>query len=125
MGAEGENDAVMSAMRNALSGVAGHGFGNVEVATLREDWPQQRVQEEARIRGFVESESAAGRRVLVIPYRLNGFGPYATVLEGTSYAAGEAFVPHASITDWIAETAAHVACAQGWSQPFGSCAADR
>ena len=54
------------------------------------------------IRRFVSSESEEGRTVIVIPFRLSGFGPYAQVLEGLPYRAdGRGLIPHPAITDWI------------------------
>lgn len=118
MGAEHENEAVLEAMRDAADRMAPRGFARIGVATLREDWPEQREREEASIRTFVERESALGRRVLVIPYRLHGFGPYASVLEGESYEPGDALVPHPGVTEWIARTATRVSLSQGWGDPF-------
>jgi hypothetical protein len=118
MATDEENAAVIAAMRAAADVIAGRGFARTDVATLREDWPEQRVDEEARIRAFVRDETVAGRRVLVLPYRLHGFGPYADVLAGESYAAGEALIPHAAVTDWIRGRAAEIARAEGWGDPF-------
>ena len=88
----------------------------VEVATLREDREEARVAAEAAIRSFVESQTAQGRRVLVLPYRLSGFGPYAAVLEGLDYVAGDGLLPHDAISRWIEQTAAGVACENAWAK---------
>lgn len=78
------------------------GFHSIEVATLREDWPEKREVAQAAVREFVSSNSAAGRRVLIIPYRVYGFGPYAQALEGLDYVADEkGLVPHPAVADWI------------------------
>ena len=114
MGDEGENDRVLDSMRLAAGRIAEVGFREVEVAALREDWEEARVTAEAAIRSFVESRAAAGRRVLVLPYRLSGFGPYAKVLEGLDYAAGDGLLPHGAISRWIERSAAGVACESGW-----------
>lgn len=116
MGDDGENDRVLENMRLAAGRIAETGFAEVEVAALREDWEDVRVAAEAAIRSFVESRAAAGRRVLVLPYRLSGFGPYAKVLEGLDYAAGDGLLPHDAISRWIERTAARVACESGWRQ---------
>ena len=77
-------------------------FTTVEVHTLREDWPDKRVVAEERIRTFVEKHTHSGTHVLVIPFRLFGFGPYAEVLEGMTYeASGEGLLPSPHVTDWI------------------------
>ena len=119
MGDEGENDRVLDNMRIAADRIAAEGFAEVEVATLREDWEEARAAAEAAIRSFVESRTAEGRRVLVLPYRLSGFGPYAKVLEGLDYEAGDGLLPHTAISRWIERTAAGVACESGWGQ--GDC----
>lgn len=78
-------------------------FHAVRVETLREDWPDKRVEAERRIRGFVEQSAREGRRVVVIPFRVQGFGPYAKVLDGLEYVAdGRGLIPHPSVTQWIA-----------------------
>jgi sirohydrochlorin cobaltochelatase len=81
-------------------------FRSVRIATLREDWPEKRAPAEAEIRGFLEASSAAGRTTIVVPYRVHGFGPYASVLEGLDYVAdGQGLLPHTDITAWIARQA--------------------
>ena len=81
-------------------------FRHVQVETLREDWQAERAQAEERIRSYVEENSSPGNRVLVIPFRVFGFGPYATVLEGLEYVSdGRALLPHPLIADWIREQA--------------------
>jgi hypothetical protein len=90
-------DARAEVVRKALP------FRSVRVETLREDWPEKREQAERRIRAFVEESSAQGGRVLVIPFRVQGFGPYAKVLDGLEYSSdGQGLIPHPSITRWIA-----------------------
>ena len=116
MGDEGENNRVLDNMRTAAERIAAEGFREVEVATLREDWEEARVAAEAGIRSFVASRTGKGRRVLVLPYRLSGFGPYAKVLEGLDYVAGDGLLPHDAISRWIESTAAGVACDSGWHQ---------
>lgn len=77
-------------------------FRSVKVETLREDWPEKRAQAEQRIRAFVTQSSRDGR-ALIIPFRVQGFGPYAKVLEGLDYVSdGQGLIPHPSITQWIA-----------------------
>ena len=77
-------------------------FRRVHVETLREDWPEKRVDAEKRIRDFVQRASSEGGKAIVIPFRVQGFGPYAKVLEGLDYAAdGTGLIPHAEVTKWI------------------------
>ena len=74
-------DARAEAVRQALP------FRRVQVETLREDWPEKRKEAEARVRVFVTRAAADGGKAIVIPFRIQGFGPYARVLEGLDYVA--------------------------------------
>ncbi len=81
-------------------------FVDIQCETLREDWPGRRAQAEQRIREYVQAHNDAGNRVIVIPFRVAGFGPYAKVLEGLDYVAdGQGFSPHPNMTAWIDQTA--------------------
>ncbi|KGM57044.1 hypothetical protein N799_12680 [Lysobacter arseniciresistens ZS79] len=83
-------------MRRALP------FRRVKVETLREDWPEEREAAEARIRGFVARAAQEDGRAIVIPFRVQGFGPYGRVLEGLDYAANErGLVPNAQVREWV------------------------
>lgn len=89
-------DARADAVRAALP------FRRVQVATLREDWPDKRAEAEARIRAFVEAAKRDGGRAIVIPFRVQGFGPYAEVLQGLDYASdGQGLVPDTQVARWI------------------------
>jgi sirohydrochlorin cobaltochelatase len=88
-------------------------FHRVQVATLREDWPEKRTAAERAVREFVESSRGAGRRALVIPFRVEGFGPYADVLEGLDYSANElGLLPHSNVTTWIRRQALELRSAE-------------
>lgn len=81
-------------------------FREVRCETLREDWPDKRAEAEQRIRSFVEEHGRDGR-VIVVPFRVSGFGPYRKVLEGLEYVADEqGFCPHPNMTRWLEQTAA-------------------
>ncbi len=114
MGDEAENQAVLDDLERIASTIRLDGYARVRSETLREDWPEERAVAEERIRSFVEAEVGAGRRVLVVPARLSGFGPYADVLQGLPYAHSEGFLPHPSLSDWILRTGAELACTRGW-----------
>lgn len=101
-GDESANGRILEGMEAAAAGVRAEGFGEVRVETLREDWPEKREAAERRIRAWVADRCADGYRVLVVPFRLSGFGPYAAVLEGLEYEAdGLGLLPHPAITEWI------------------------
>jgi hypothetical protein len=106
-GDEAENERWLANMRlrvQRLHAIAP--FRHVQVETLREDWPERRAEAERRIRQYVEAASVNGGRVLVVPFRIAGFGPYADVLEGLEYVAdGRGFCPHPNMTRWIEITA--------------------
>jgi len=121
MGAEDENDRVIEAMRWAADAIRPMGFAEVEVATLREDWHEQRSVAEAEIRQFVSDQAALDRRVIVVPVRLAGFGPYADVLAGLPFVPGEGLLPHDAVAEWVSRTATDVACSAGWGPALGPC----
>ena len=100
MGDDAEDQRVLDHMVVATETLRREGFAGVQAATLREDWPEPRAHAEEAIRSFVDTESAAGRDVLVVPARLFGFGPYADVLADRSYRAGDGLLPHPAIAGW-------------------------
>jgi hypothetical protein len=54
------------------------------------------------VRGFVTAASRDGGRVIVIPYRVAGFGPYAKVLEGLTYVSdGKGLLPSEEAEHWV------------------------
>jgi hypothetical protein len=89
-------DRRAEAVRQALP------FRAVRVETLREDWPEKRAASEARIRAFVTEASRNGGRVIVLPYRVAGFGPYAEVLKGLAYMSdGKGLMPSDEAGQWV------------------------
>ncbi len=77
-------------------------FRRVQVETLREDWPEKRAEAERRVRTFVQRASDEGGTAIVIPFRVQGFGPYSRVLEGLRYVSdGTGLLPHPEVTHWI------------------------
>lgn len=77
-------------------------FRSVAVNSLREDWKDKRAKSEEEIRRYVEMHSKDGGRVLVIPFRLYGFGPYAEVLKGLTYTSTDkGLLPSSRVTEWI------------------------
>jgi sirohydrochlorin cobaltochelatase len=107
-GDDAEDARWIGEMKERLAPLGSIGaFRRVEVATLREDWPDKRPAAEARIRAIVDEGNTAGGRVIVVPFRVAGFGPYGEVLEGKTYVSdGLGFLPHPNVTRWIDETAA-------------------
>lgn len=77
-------------------------FRRVQVMTLREDWPDKRPEAERNVRSFLERAKAEGGTAIVVPFRLQGFGPYAEVLQGLEYVSdGHGLLPHPNVTQWI------------------------
>lgn len=105
-GDDAENERWIARMKERLEPLRARAhFRRIEVATLREDWPEKRAAAERRIRSIVE-EGSAGGRVIVVPFRIAGFGPYREVLKGLTYVSdGAGFLPHANVTRWIEQTA--------------------
>ncbi|PHS16351.1 MAG: hypothetical protein COA86_11980 [Kangiella sp.] len=77
-------------------------FNLVKIETLREDWSGKRPAAEKRIRRFVQDAINNNRTAIVIPYRVQGFGPYAKVLKDLDYKSNETgLVPHENVTQWL------------------------
>ncbi|MDH7945068.1 hypothetical protein QGM61_14680 [Pseudohongiella sp. SYSU M77423] len=102
-GDDAENERWLANISNRAELLAREGgFSDVKVATLREDWPEKREAAQQEVREYVHMGNEAGHRVLVIPYRVHGFGPYAEALEGLDYVADETgLVPHPAVAQWI------------------------
>jgi sirohydrochlorin ferrochelatase len=101
-GDDAENERWLAHIRERAGELEAVGFHSVRVETLREDWPEKRAGAERRIRASVEASAAEGRPVIVLPFRLSGFGPYAEVLEGHDYRADrQGLLPHPNVTRWI------------------------
>jgi hypothetical protein len=120
MGDDSTNDMLVSDIDRLADQVRALGpFRAVRVETLREDWDEKRPDAERRIRGFVEAGSRDGGRVIVVPFRVSGFGPYHDVLEGLDYVAdGVGLLPHPEVSAWLEEQAAGSFRRAGWSDPF-------
>jgi hypothetical protein len=99
----GENERWLRKLDERAAAVrARAAFRRVEVATLREDWPDKREAAERHVRAIVERAAADGGRAIVIPFRVHGFGPYADVLAGLDYVADEqGLIPHSEVGRWI------------------------
>jgi hypothetical protein len=77
-------------------------FRRVSVETLREDWPDKRVTAEQRIRAFVARANQEHGTAIVLPFRVQGFGPYAEVLQSLAYKSdGTGLLPDPKVTEWI------------------------
>jgi len=115
VGDEAENDKLLKSMGRVAEHVTDGGYADVHVATLREDWESKRILAEQNIRSYVSTQNESGRRVLVLPMRLSGFGPYAGVLDGLKYSAGPGLLPHKHIADWVIKTADNISRSAGWN----------
>ena len=99
--AENERWIAQIAARAASIKKAGP-FRRVEVQSLREDWPSKREAAEAGVREFVKRAASENGTAIVVPFRVQGFGPYAGVLEGLDYVSdGAGLLPHPNVTRWI------------------------
>ncbi len=77
-------------------------FSDVRVFTLREDWEEKREGAEEAIRDYIGNADASGLTSIVVPFRVQGFGPYGDVLDGLTYTADRlGLTPHANVALWI------------------------
>jgi len=123
MGDEGENQRVLDNMAPSIELMRSAGYRDAWATTLREDWPEAREKAEAEIRTWVQERTARGDRVIVVPFRLFGFGGYAQVLDGLSYVPADGLLPHELVTEWIEESAAGLFCSEGITTALGGCRA--
>ncbi|WP_419941461.1 sirohydrochlorin chelatase [Candidatus Palauibacter sp.] len=121
MSLEAENQDLLEAMNEGARTLRSAGYAEVRVAALREDWAGPRAQAEREIRAAVTAMAEQGRSVVVIPYRVSGFGPYAEVLDGLEYVATEGFLSHDLVTQWIADRATAAFCSAGLTSPLATC----
>ena len=113
MGAEEENQRLLDAMEESAHQLGSTGYGEVQIATLREDWAEARARAEPEIRATASRMRQEWDRVVVIPYRVHGFGPYAEVLDGIDYVRTDGLLPHRLVGDWVAIRASAVFCEAG------------
>ena len=84
----------------------GLGLRDIRVFTLREDWPEKRPAAEREIQNYVAQANSQGLTPIVVPYRVQGFGPYGGVLGGLNYRADKVgLLPHPNVGLWIARQA--------------------
>lgn len=123
MGAEEENQRLLDAMEESAHRLRSTGFGEARIATLREDWAEARARAEQEIRATASQMTKEWDRVVVIPYRVYGFGPYAEVLDGLDYVGTDGLLPHRLVGDWVAARASAVFCEAGLVPALEPCAA--
>ena len=123
--AHGEGEDELNQQWNERIGVLVKGieavgeFREVRAETLREDWLRKREEAMARIRTFFGRHQEAGVAILVVPFRVFGFGPYRAVLEGLDYVAdGRGLLPHPAISRWLSRQAEAIFLRNDWSNPF-------
>ena len=82
------------------------GVREVRVFTLREDWPERRSVAEQEIRSYIAQANARGLTPIVVPFRVQGFGPYGRVLGELDYRSdGLGLLPHPNVGLWIGRQA--------------------
>ena len=78
------------------------GMDRIRVFSLREDWMGKRAESEFEIRNFLQEAQESDYEVIVIPFRVQGFGPYQKVLADLTYNSnGLGLLPHPAVGDWI------------------------
>lgn len=102
-GDDGENTRWLARLDDRANAIRTRApFRRVQAETLREDWPDKRAAAQARIRAFVQRATDEGGTAIVIPFRVQGFGPYAKVLEGLDYVSDQqGLIPHPEMGKWI------------------------
>lgn len=76
-------------------------FKSIKVASLREDWPDKMEVSLQEIKKIIEDGNRHGR-VIIIPNRLAGSGPYQRVLKDMNYELNpNGIAPHSFVTHWL------------------------
>ena len=82
------------------------GINQIKVFSLREDWMEKRSESKRVIRDFIKTTQDDGNDVIVIPYRVHGFGPYRQVLQNLSFRSNDVgLLPHPNVGKWITNQA--------------------
>ena len=77
-------------------------FRKVAAVTLRDDWPEAHAKAVAEIKAFVAEAKRDGGRALVVPYRLYGFGPQSSSLDGLDIVTDDkGLLPDPSVASWL------------------------
>ena len=90
-------------LRNAeqMKLISRNKFRSIKVAALREDWPDKMEASLQEIKKIIENGNHHGR-VIIIPDRLAGSGPYQRVLKDMSYdLSPNGIAPHPFVTHWL------------------------
>ena len=96
-------EKIMRRTRNAREEL---GLRDIRVFTLREDWPEKRPVAEREIQQYIAEANPQGLTAIVVPYRVQGFGPYERVLSELDYRADRlGLLPHPNVGLWIARQA--------------------
>lgn len=79
---------------------------DIRAFTLREDWPEKTIAAEREIRNYIRRANSHGLTPIVVPFRVQGFGPYERVLSELDYRAEKlGLLPHPNVGLWIARQA--------------------
>ncbi|TPW20520.1 MAG: hypothetical protein FD126_1601 [Elusimicrobia bacterium] len=90
-------------------------FRKVTAVTLRDDWPEAHAKAVAEIKAFVAEAKGDGGRALVVPYRLYGFGPQSSSLEGLDIVTDDkGLLPDPSVAAWLVAESDRLIKEAGW-----------
>jgi hypothetical protein len=112
-GADARWRAAMAAAAEAVRKVAP--FRKVHAVTLRDDWPEAHAKAVAEIRAFVADAKKGGGKALVVPYRLYGFGPQSSSLDGLDIVTDDkGLLPDPSVGVWLLAESDRLIKEAGW-----------
>lgn len=79
----------------------GDAFRAIKVATWREDWPQKRDEDIARVRAMFGPAQQNHGRVLIVPARINGRGRADRYLRGLDFGWSQGFAQTPYFAQWF------------------------
>jgi type III secretion system FlhB-like substrate exporter len=105
-----------AAMKPAVEAVKkAAAFRKVHAVTLRDDWPEAHAKAVAEIRAFVAEAKKGGGKALVVPYRLYGFGPQSSSLDGLDIVTDDkGLLPDPSVGAWLLAESDRLIKEAGW-----------
>lgn len=84
--------------------LGGDDFATIDYGTWREDWPDKHEKSVKKIRKLVEKAQQNGKRVLIVPARINAQGDADQYLRGVDFGWAQGFAQTEYFAQWFEQT---------------------